>query len=49
MLAQQTRDEVFESSVRAQLEVIEGALLEAAEADSDLVTEAAQHIIAAVR
>ena len=47
MLAQQTRDEVFESSVRAQLEVIEAALLEAAEADSDMVTEAAQHIIAA--
>jgi geranylgeranyl pyrophosphate synthase len=35
------------SSVRAQLEVIETALLEAAEADSDMVTEAAQHIIAA--
>jgi heptaprenyl diphosphate synthase len=47
VLAQQTRDEVFESSVRAQLEVIETALLEAAEADSDMVTEAAQHIIAA--
>ena len=47
MLAQQTRDEVFESSVRAQLEVIEAALLKAAEADSDMVTEAAQHIIAA--
>jgi len=47
VLAQQTRDEVFESSVRAQLEVIEAALLEAAEADSDMVTEAAQHIIAA--
>ena len=47
MLAQQTRDEVFESSVRAQLEMIEAALLKAAEAESDLVTEAAQHIIAA--
>jgi heptaprenyl diphosphate synthase len=47
VLAQQTRHEVFESSVRAQLEVIEAALLEAAEAESDMVTEAAQHIIAA--
>jgi geranylgeranyl pyrophosphate synthase len=47
VLAQQTRDEVFESSLRAQLEVIEAALLRAAEADSDMVTEAAQHIIAA--
>ena len=47
VLAQRTQDEVFESSVRAQLEVIEAALLEASEADSDLVTEAAQHIIAA--
>jgi heptaprenyl diphosphate synthase len=47
VLAEQTRDEVFESSVRAQLELIEDALLKAAEADSDMVTEAAQHIIAA--
>jgi heptaprenyl diphosphate synthase len=47
VLAQQTRDEVFESSLRAQLEGIEAALLRAAEADSDMVTEAAQHIIAA--
>jgi heptaprenyl diphosphate synthase len=47
VLAQRTRDEVFESSVRAQLEEIEAALLKAAEADSDMVTEAAQHIIAA--
>jgi heptaprenyl diphosphate synthase len=47
VLAEQTRDEVFESSVRAQLELIEAALLKAAEADSDMVTEAAQHIIAA--
>ena len=37
----------LESSVRAQLEVIEAALLEASEADSDMVTEAARHIIAA--
>jgi heptaprenyl diphosphate synthase len=47
VLAQQARDEVFDSSVRAQLEEIEGALLKSAEADSDMVTEAAQHIIAA--
>ena len=47
MLAEQTRDQVFEASVRAQLELIEAALLKAAEADSDMVTEAAQHIIAA--
>jgi heptaprenyl diphosphate synthase len=47
VLAEQTRDEVFEASIRAQLEVIDAALLGAAEADSDMVTEAAQHIIAA--
>jgi heptaprenyl diphosphate synthase len=47
VLAEQTRDQVFEGSVRAQLELIEAALLKAAEADSDMVTEAAQHIIAA--
>src|SRR5687768_2424720 len=47
VLAEQRQDEVFESSVRAQLEEIEAALLKAAEADSDMVTEAAQHIIAA--
>jgi heptaprenyl diphosphate synthase len=47
VLAELTRDEVFESSVRAQLELIEAALFRAAEADSDMVTEAAQHIIAA--
>jgi heptaprenyl diphosphate synthase len=47
VLAEQTRDEVFEASVRSQLEVIDAALLTAAEADSDMVTEAAQHIITA--
>jgi heptaprenyl diphosphate synthase len=47
VLAEQARVEVFEESVRAQLELIEAALLRAAEADSDMVTEAAQHIIAA--
>jgi heptaprenyl diphosphate synthase len=47
VLAEQTRDEVFEASVSSQLELIDVALLKAAEADSDMVTEAAQHIIAA--
>ncbi len=47
MLAEQTRDEVFADSVRARLSEIESALLAAAEADSAMVTEAAQHIIAA--
>jgi heptaprenyl diphosphate synthase len=47
VLAEQTRDEVFEASVSSQLELIDAALLRAAEADSDMVTEAAQHIIAA--
>ena len=47
MLAEQTRHEVFEASVRTQLDQIEAALRKAAEADSDMVTEAAQHIIAA--
>jgi heptaprenyl diphosphate synthase len=47
VLAEQTRDEVFEASVSSQLGLIDAALLKAAEADSDMVTEAAQHIIAA--
>jgi heptaprenyl diphosphate synthase len=47
VLAEQTQDDVFEASVRSQLELIDAALLRAAEADSDLVTEAAQHVIAA--
>jgi heptaprenyl diphosphate synthase len=47
VLAEQTRDEVFEASLSSQLELIDAALLKAAEADSDTVTEAAQHIIAA--
>jgi heptaprenyl diphosphate synthase len=47
VLAEQARVEIFEDSVRAQLELIEAALLKAAEADSGMVTEAAQHIIAA--
>ncbi|MCW2809864.1 MAG: polyprenyl synthetase family protein [Friedmanniella sp.] len=47
MLAEQTREAVFEAHVRAQLEMIEARLLEAAEADTAMVTEAAQHIMAA--
>ncbi|WP_375425571.1 polyprenyl synthetase family protein [uncultured Friedmanniella sp.] len=47
MLAEQTRDEVFEADVRAQLDAVEAALLRAAEAQTPMVTEAAQHIIAA--
>jgi len=47
VLAEQTRDEVFEAEVRAQLEAVEAALLTAAEAQTPMVTEAAQHIIAA--
>lgn len=46
MLAEQTHDEVFADSVRAQLEVIEAALLDAARARTPMVTDAAQHIIA---
>jgi heptaprenyl diphosphate synthase len=47
VLAEQTQDEIFEASVRSQLKLIDAALLRAAEADSEMVTEAAQHIIAA--
>ena len=47
MLAEQTRDAVLETDVRAQLDAVEAALLKAAEADSAMVTEAAQHIILA--
>jgi heptaprenyl diphosphate synthase len=47
VLAEQTQDEIFEASVRSQLELIDAALLRAAEADSEMVTEAAQHIIVA--
>ncbi|MFB9671363.1 polyprenyl synthetase family protein [Microlunatus capsulatus] len=42
-----TRDDVFEIALRGQLDVIEAALLEAAEAETPMITEAAQHIIAA--
>ena len=47
MLAEGTRDDVFELTVRGQLETVEVALLKAAEAQTPMVTEAAQHIIAA--
>ncbi len=47
VLAEQTRDQTFQVSVRAQLQLIETALLDAARADNALVTEAAQHVIAA--
>jgi heptaprenyl diphosphate synthase len=47
VLASQTRDPVFEASVRDQLDRVEVALLQAAEADSPMVREAAQHVILA--
>ena len=47
MLASETRDPVFEASVRDQLDRVEVALLQAAEADSPMVREAAQHVILA--
>jgi len=47
VLAEGTRDDIFEMSVRGQLEAVETALLRAAEAETPMVTEAAQHIIAA--
>jgi heptaprenyl diphosphate synthase len=47
VLAEQTRDEVFADSVRDQLDAIEVALLKSAEATTAMITEAAQHIIAA--
>jgi heptaprenyl diphosphate synthase len=47
VLAGRTRDDVFAAGLRTQLEVIEAALLEAAEARTPMVTEAARHVIAA--
>ena len=47
MLAVGTRDDVLEVAVRGQLDVVETALLQAAEAGTPMITEAAQHIIAA--
>jgi heptaprenyl diphosphate synthase len=47
MLAPEVRSRVLTDTVRAQLELVEGALLDAAVADSAMVTEAARHVIAA--
>lgn len=47
MLASGTREVSWEATVREQLDEIESALLAIAEADSPMVTEAAQHVIAA--
>ena len=47
MLASQTRDPVFEAAVRDQLDRIETALLQAAQADTPMVREVAQHVIVA--
>jgi len=47
VLASQTRDPVFETTVRDQLDRIESALVRAADADSPMVREAAQHVILA--
>ncbi len=47
MLAEPSQQLSLDDSVRAQLEMIETALLEAAQADSALVTDAARHIISA--
>ncbi len=47
VLVEERRDETFATDVRLQLDAVEAALLEAAEADSPMVTEAAQHIIVA--
>ena len=47
MLASGTREVSWEATVRERLDEIESALLAIAEADSPMVTEAAQHVIAA--
>jgi heptaprenyl diphosphate synthase len=47
VLAEQTRDDALELTVRDRLEQVETALLEAATANTALVTEAARHVIAA--
>ena len=47
MLAEETENGVFAAGVRDQLEVIEAELVEAAEAGTPMVTEAARHVIAA--
>ena len=47
MLAEREREVALEAAVRERLDEIEAALLAVAEADSAMVTEAAQHVIAA--
>jgi heptaprenyl diphosphate synthase len=47
VLAEQTREDVFEATVRDQLDLVERALTDAATASTALVTEAARHVIAA--
>ena len=47
MLAERAREVALEATVRERLEEIESALMRVAEADSPMVTEAAQHVIAA--
>ena len=47
MLADRAREVSLETTVRERLDEIESALLRVAEADSPMVTEAAQHVIAA--
>lgn len=47
MLASGTREVSWEATVRERLDEIESALMAIAEADSPMVTEAAQHVIAA--
>jgi heptaprenyl diphosphate synthase len=47
VLAEREREVALEATVREQLDLIESALLRAAEADSAMVTEAARHVIAA--
>jgi len=47
VLADPTRDDALELTTRVTLEQVEGALLDAATADTPVVTEAARHVIAA--
>jgi heptaprenyl diphosphate synthase len=47
VLASRAREVSFETTVRERLDEIESALLQVAAADSPMVTEAAQHVIAA--
>ena len=47
MLASRAREASLQTTVRDQLDAVESALLRVASADSPMVTEAAQHVIAA--